>query len=382
MPNVADCLQTVASLAPEHLAEDWDRVGLHVGRSDWPVGRALLCIDLTEAVMDEAVRSGATLIIAYHPPIFAPLKSLTDRSWKERLMLAAIENRIAIYSPHTALDAAPGGVNDWLAEVVAGPDTAKASIEPIKTAAAKATSMVKIVTFVPPADADALRKAMSDAGAGVIGDYTQCSFSIAGQGTFLGGASTNPAVGKRGTLEAVDELRIEMLCPAKRVATVLAAHHAAHPYEEPAVDVYALSPLPNAADEAAGQGRVVRLPKAITLSTLVRRLKDHLKLKHLKTATPVGGGKSPKLKTVALCAGAGGGLLEDVEECDAFFTGEMRHHDVLDATANGTTVVLAGHTHTERPYLPVYAKRLRRALGSGVKVAVSKADGKSAAVVV
>lgn len=357
-------LELLRGLAPESLAEPWDRVGLQVGDPTWPVRRAMLCIDLTDAVLAEAQLQRVDLVVAYHPPIFHPLSALTAGDPKQRLILAAARARLAIYSPHTALDAAPEGVNDWLcAAVGAGEATA------IRPARSGGGCDLKLVTFVPPEAVAPVRDAMAVAGAGRIGAYERCSFGLDGEGTFHGGRGTSPAVGRRGRLETVAERRLEMACPVGALDRVVAALRAVHPYEEPAFDIYRLEPPPDAS--RAGQGRRVTLARAVPLATLARRVRRHLGGVKLDVAAPP---KSRQVRTVGLCAGAGGSLLSEAGAVDAFITGEMRHHDVLAASQAGTAVLLAGHTQTERPYLRVYRERLRRAGGRDVAWLLSRRD--------
>lgn len=255
-------LEALEEIAPLELAEEWDNVGLLLCPSRKRTSRKiLLTIDLTEPVLEEALRAGADTIVAYHPPIFDPLSEITPSEARQRVILRLVEARIAVYSPHTALDAVRGGVNDWLAEGLGEGDS-----EPI----------------IPSSD----------------------------------------------------------------------------PGEEEGVP-------------AAGQGRLLRLRKPVTLSTLVRRAKAHLGLKRLRVASA--GVRNPLVSSVALCAGAGGAVLGGVE-ADAYLSGEMRHHDVLDARARGTSVILCEHTNTERGYLRILRAKLARALGRGVQVRVSRAD--------
>lgn len=348
-------------MAPERLAEEWDRVGLQVGDPGWPVRRAVLCIDLTQRVLDEAIAARAGLVVAYHPLVFDPLRAVTALDPKQRVVLRAIENRVAVYSPHTALDAAEGGVNDWLCDGLGEGERG-----PIRTAGGG--GQYKLVTFVPRGDADRLRSALARAGAGVIGDYSQCSFGVVGEGTFWGNGSASPAVGRRGRLERVEELRVEMVCPAGRLSGVVAALREVHPYEEPAFDVYRLEAVSGGCQ---GQGRVVTLEKPITADKLVRLVKKRLGVKRVEVSLPAG---VRAIKRVGVCAGSGGSLLKDAGEVDAFVTGEMRHHDVLAASDAGVAVVLAGHTQTERPYLKAYRQRIVAAGGRGVRWLVSKAD--------
>lgn len=356
-------LDILRRIAPEHLAESWDQVGLHLGDPAWRIRTALLCIDLTPPVLAEAIEASADLIVAYHPPIFEPLQRLTSAHWKSRLLLEAARRRIALYSPHTALDSAAGGLNDWLAQGLG-----KGRITPLKPAASG--PRMKIVTFVPSPQIDQVRKAMAGEGAGRIGDYRLCSFSVSGQGTFQGSARTQPTVGKAGRFETVQEFRLEMVVPKGELPAVLAALRQAHPYEQPAIDLYDLA---TASPSSQGAGRLLVLEKAMTLRTLIEGLKTHLGVPHVQ-ATSIGSGK---IQRVGICAGAGGSLLAGSSQkhpLEAIVTGEMRHHDQIDATARGTAVILAGHSQTERPYLKVYSKRLARQSGPGVRWIRSRRD--------
>ncbi len=361
--RLEEVLTILRGLADERLAESWDRVGLQVGDPAWTVRGAILCIDLTQQVLEEAIGAKASLIVAYHPLIFAPLESVTALEPKSRIVLEAARRRIAVYSPHTALDAVQGGVNDWLCDGLG-----QGVREPIRATASGQAVQYKIVTFVPHDHAEGLRMALALAGAGVIGDYTQCSFGVSGQGTFRGGQSTNPAVGKRGRLERVAELRIEMVCPADRLGQVVATLRGAHPYEEPAFDVYRLESPPQSGQ---GQGRVVTFDKPVSTATLIKRVKQHLGVDVLDVAVPDG---VKHIKRIGVCAGSGGSLLAKAGQIDAFLTGEMRHHDVLSAKGRDVMVMLAGHTQTERPYLKVYRKRIMKAGGKGIDWRISRAD--------
>ncbi|MEM9296138.1 MAG: Nif3-like dinuclear metal center hexameric protein [Planctomycetota bacterium] len=362
-------LSVLRSVAPEALAEPWDKVGLQVGEAGQAVARALLCIDYTEGVLAEAVGLGCELVVAYHPPIFGPLTELTDRSWKPRLLRNTIQAGVAVYAPHTALDVVRGGVNDWLAEGIAAGDPG-AVFEPLEPREARRDEF-KVVVFVPVAEAEKVRGAMAGAGAGGIGHYRECSWETAGVGGFRPVEGANPSIGEVGTRETVKETRLEMICPGSRLAGVLAALREAHSYEEPAFDVFQLAAEPVTADRAAGVGRLVRLGEAITGRALAGRVRERLGAPGAKL-----GGADSEVRTVALCVGAGGKLFEGVE-ADGYVTGEMQHHQALDLVVWGKAVVLPGHTWTERPYLPVYRDRLAEAaeaLGGGVDWRVSEAD--------
>ena len=362
--RVSDLARALAAIAPPHLAEEWDNVGLLLGDPEAPCARALLTIDLTEAVLDEAIRRGADAVVAYHPPIFHPMKSLVRSEPAQRVLLDAAAAGIALLSPHTALDAAHGGVNDWLA-ACSGPGPGR----PLRAAAPVDRGLRVVAVHLPPNALDAVRRAMVAAGAGVIGGYTHCSATHEIEGTFLGGAGTAPAVGRRGVLEKVRELRLEMRCTAEQVAAVVAAARGAHPYEEPPIEVHALLPEPSAVE---GQGRMIELRSAVTAQAVASRLRRALGVRGVLVAC---GSRTRTHTRVALCAGAGMSLIPDAQRAGAtlFVTGEARHHDQLDARARGIELVLAGHTATERGYLPTLVRQLRDAC-PGIVAQISRAD--------
>ncbi len=368
-------LAGLREVAPEELAEPWDKVGLQAGAPGRNVQSGLLCIDLTEAVVREAVRRRCQLVVSYHPPVFSPLKGLVEDSgsgdWKTRALALAVRHKLAVYAPHTALDAVAGGMNDWLARGLSKP-RGQAQVVPIVPTVA--APRFKVVVFVPGKRADAVRAALFAAGAGGQGVYEGCSFNTPGVGTFEPRPGAQPAVGKVGQMQWVEEQRVEVLCPEARLGAVLVALREAHPYEEPAYDVIPLDAR-SGGEEAAttGAGRLLTLAEPIQAATLARRLKAHLGVEYLKAAWP---DRRAGLRTVAVCVGSGGSLFAQAAaaQADAFVTGEMQHHAVLDLAQRGKTVLLAGHTQTERPYLPVYRERIRATTAAGVKWRLSRAD--------
>lgn len=360
--TVGDAAEVMDRIAPPALAQSWDNVGLLAGDRAARCQRALLTIDLTQAVLDEAVRSRCELVIAYHPPLFQPIRRiLADSHETDSVLHRAITAGIAIYSPHTALDAAPGGTNDVIAEFCGLKDTG-----PFEYVAG-AGQRLKVVTFVPGEQVDAVALAMSQAGAGRIGNYERCSFRVSGTGTFFGTESTQPRVGKKGRFEQVDEVRLEMITPASRLPEVVAALRGSHPYEEPAFDIYPLAPEP-----VRGIGRVGNLPAGATLGKLARRLR---KATGSKVVTLVGN-TGTNLRRAAVCVGAAGRLpLEKPRsaDCDVIITGEIRHHDALSLLRRGICAVALGHWESERPVLQPLCRRLREELPT-VEVSVSRSD--------
>lgn len=371
--TLSEMLALLEQLAPLSLAEEWDNVGLLLepcAASQRPIQRALLCIDLSESVLDEALAAGVDFLIAYHPPLFRGVKRLRASAPEDRVLLRVLDAGLALYSPHTALDAAPGGVNDWLCDAF-GPGRRA----PLVAHAAPATAPFKLVVFVPRSHVAALRHALStELGAGVIGNYSECSYELDGRGTFFGNDAAAPAVGSAGQLELVPEVRLEMRCnpgALKDVARVIAAHH---PYEEPAWDLYPLHIPPTDSTATVGAGRLLELDTPLSIADAVARLKAHLGLATLRVATSGVHAAGAPITRIAVCAGAGGSLFEKVRSADLFVTGEMRHHDVLAKLRHGASVLLSEHTHTERGFLPSFARRLEAAAEGQLQVLVSALD--------
>jgi dinuclear metal center YbgI/SA1388 family protein len=373
---LSEVVDALGAIAPLSLAGSWDKVGLLVAGDGRPVARALLAIDVVPEVLAEAKALGAELIVGYHPLIFTPLERLDGATWQGRVAIDAVRAGIAVYSPHTALDAVEGGINDWLVECVAEAAGARVvDARALQPAAAPGAGTHKLVTFVPAASADAVRDALAAAGAGHVGLYSHCSFATPGEGTFLGGSGTNPAVGEAGRLERVAELRLEMPFHKRRLHAVLEALRAAHPYEEPAFDIVALEPAP--AGRRVGAGRIARLSKPCFSAELAESLQRMLACSRIdRTGTRLAGRSYPQAHSViAVCAGSGASLLDAAaaQGATCFLTGELSHHDVLRAHALGLEVLLAGHTNTERGYLPRLAGDLATRL-PGLECLVSTAD--------
>lgn len=384
--RVADLIAAFEAFAPLALAAPWDNVGLLLGDADDPLedppqagaaataGGVLLTIDLTPAVLDEAVamQPRPRAIVAYHPPVFEALKRVTPQS--APLLLRAARAGLAIFSPHTALDAAPGCLSDWLADGLlesgagAGPAHSADRRALLAWDEPRPTEELKIVTFVPAGAVERVRAGLASAGAGLIGRYRVCSFATEGTGTFFGQAGTSPAVGRAGELQSVPEVRLEMVCARSALALALATLRQFHPYEEPAVDVYPLAPRPR---REAGPGRKLALDRPATVATLAQRLKAYLGASVVRYALA----DQRPITHVGVCPGAGASLMDAAraQGCEVFVTGEMKHHEVLAALRQGVSVILAGHTRTERGYLPRLRDRLAAAL-PGLRVEVSRAD--------
>lgn len=311
--KIKEIVSALERFAPLPLQDGFDNAGLQIGLTEAEATGALLCLDVTEPVIDEAIAHGCNLIISHHPLIFKGYKSITGKDYVERCILKAIRNDIVIYSAHTNLDNAAGGVNFKIAE--------KIGLKNVQILEPKENSLLKLVTFVPSAQADTVRKALFNAGCGTIGNYDSCSYNTKGEGTFRAGEGTNPFCGSIGELHHEEEVRIETIVPAFRKAEAIRALLATHPYEEPAFDLY---PLQNTWAQV-GSGVVGELDSCESELEFLKRIKKTFEvgcLKHNKLS-------GREIKKVALCGGAGSFLLPQAirSGADVFITGEIKYHD-------------------------------------------------------
>lgn len=336
----ADIINIMEDIAPLSLAEKWDNPGLLLGEPAQEVSRVLLALDVTPPVVAEATKIGAQLIVAHHPVIFRPLKALRTDDVRGRMLAALLRQGIAVLAAHTNLDAAAGGVNDVLAAALGLTDVA--------ILAETEEPLVKIAVYVPEEYVDHVRTAMTDAGAGHIGGYSDCTFSTPGTGTFKPLAGARPFIGQEGELTHTAECRLETIVPQTLVAPVVAAMRRVHPYEEVAYDLY---PLLNRR-ETAGMGRIGRLAAPLTLDALARLVARVLAVPAVKVA-----GQADAVRRVAVCGGSGSGLAARAAKlrADVLVTGDVGYHDAQDAVAMGLAVIDAGHFGTEHPVLAALA---------------------------
>jgi dinuclear metal center YbgI/SA1388 family protein len=334
-------------LAPPATAADWDNVGLLLGDPEAPVRRVLTCLTVTPESGAEAVESDVQLVVTHHPVLFRPVQRLTTATPEGRTLLALARAGVAVYSAHTAFDNCRGGINDLLAQTLG-----LAEVGPLRRAAG--VRQCKVVVFVPDKDLARVSDALFTAGAGHIGQYDECSFRLAGTGTFFGTEAANPTVGQKGRREEVSEWRVEVVCPEGAVDQVVAAMRRAHSYEEPAYDVYPLRPAPS----AVGEGRVGKLPQPQPLRQLAQAVGKALGGGPLQVV----GDPEHEAARVALACGAAGEFLTDAARAgaDVFLTGEMRFHDYLRAQAQGVALLLPGHYATERCGALELARLLRQ----------------------
>ena len=346
MITVATVIEYLEQLAPAELAADWDNVGLLLGDRTAEVRQVMTCLTVTPESAAEAVESGVQLIVTHHPVLFRAARRLTADTPEGRVLLGLTRAGVAVYSPHTAFDNARGGINEMLAHRLG-----LSAVAPLRRR--PGPRQCKVVVFVPDTDLARVMDALFAAGAGQIGQYSQCSFRLEGTGTFFGSESTSPTVGQKGRREEVREWRLEAVCAEPDVERVVAAMRQAHSYEEPAYDVYPLRPAPS----PLGEGRIGRLPRPTPLAELAQAVKAAL------NAGPVAmvGEPGRVVERVAVACGAGGEFLADAVRAgaDALLTGEARFHDYLAAQAQGLALVLPGHYATERGGVEELAARLQ-----------------------
>jgi dinuclear metal center YbgI/SA1388 family protein len=362
LASVAAVCEVLERIAPPSLAAEWDNVGLLAGDPGSAVSRVLVCIDLTADVVAEAIDRSAQVIVAYHPPLFRPVHRLiADRRKVDAHVFDCIAHGIAIYSPHTALDAADGGTNDVLAALCDVVDP-----QPVEWADTPGERECKLVVFVPTEEVDTVAEAMFAAGAGHIGEYSKCSYRLSGEGTFLGSDATNPTIGAAGRFERVAEIRLESVVPESRVPAVVGAMRTAHSYEEPAFDIYALrrSPTP-------GGGRCGALRSPVQLKVLAATLKKRLQAQGVQI---VGAGDATVGRAICAVGAAGSQVFgAGLSAGDVVVTGEIRHHDALAILRHGACAVSLNHWTSERPVLKPLADRMAQRLPA-VDVVVSTAD--------
>jgi len=332
MPKIKDITRLLENLAPLAWQESYDNAGLQTGDPTTEVTGVLVTLDCTPEIVDEAIRKNCNLIVAHHPVIFKPLKRLTGSNLVEQTIIKAIQNNIAIYASHTNLDSVIGGVNSKIAE--------KLGLQNVKILDQKKEALIKLVTFAPIQNTEAVLQAMHAAGAGQIGDYKDCSYQTSGEGRFLPTENTDPHIGEPGKPEKVKENRIEVLLPVPFQNRVVEALVAAHPYEEVAYDLY---PLKNAYQEV-GTGMVGELPEALELNDFVQHLKTNMEIPVLKH-TKIG---PAKIKKVAICGGAGSFLIGKALQsgADALVTADLKYHEYFSAE-NKMHIFDLGHYESE-----------------------------------
>lgn len=336
--------------APKGIAWDKDNVGLQVGSADNVLKNILLCLDLNDKVVDEAVKKNCSLIVSHHPLLFRPLKKIDTQSDKtSRIIEKLFKHNITLYSAHTNLDFTKDGVSFKLAE--------KLNLKNSTFLQNLSSNQFKLSVFVPFTHIDEVAEAIHNAGGGVIGEYTHCSFRTIGTGTFKGSAKSNPRLGKKTNLEYVDEVKLEVLIDSFNSSKIISAMINAHPYEEVAYDLY---PLANE-NINYGMGVLGYLEQPMNEKDFLNYVYKSLKIKNFRYTK----GKNNKIKKVAVCGGSGSDLLLTAinKKADAFITADVKYHSFDDAQ-HEILLIDAGHYETEIFSLDEVEKKLKKFLSN------------------
>jgi len=347
--RIQDLLGLIHNLYDPGLAEDWDNVGLQVGDPAAPLERVMVALDPSLGAVQAASDAGAQALVTHHPLLFRPIKRLTPDDAVGQTLWTAVHSGVSVISAHTNLDCAEDGLNSWLA-LKFGVQT-PVPLQPV------AGNYLKLVVFVPAGYEQQVAEALFAGGAGQIGAYDRCSFRIQGEGTFRPGPETTPCLGEPGKMEQVEEFRIETIVPQRKLARVLEKLLKAHPYEEVAYDLF---PLQNQVP-GAGLGRIGKLEQATTLDAFAASVKAALGCDHLRLT----GARDLPVHKVALCGGAGAGLLQTAHRqgADVLVTGDVKYHDARQAEDLGIGLIDAGHFATEKLMVELVADALRNAAG-------------------
>lgn len=329
--KIKEITGAIENFAPLYLQEGFDNAGMQVGNVDQEITGVLLCTDVVEDIVDEAIECGANLIVSHHPLIFKGLKKIVGRTSIERMVVKAIKHDIAIYCAHTNLDNARGGVSYKMAE--------KLGLKNVEVLAEQQEALCKVVVFVPQAHGASVANAMCDAGAGRLGNYDHCSYQLDGVGHYRALDGAQPAMGKVGELHTEPETRIEVLVNKALCGRVVEAMLKAHPYEEPAYDIIAL----DNANHDAGLGVIGDIEPTNALSFLTR-----VKQEFGARAVRYSGNTARSVQRVAMCGGAGSELVSCAiaKGADVYITGDMKYHEFM-GQEDRIILVDIGHYESE-----------------------------------
>jgi dinuclear metal center YbgI/SA1388 family protein len=331
--KIKEIISCLESFAPLSFQESYDNSGLITGDPGQDIKSVLLCIDITEDVINEAVKMGSGLIISHHPILFRPVRKLRGDNFVERCLIAAIRNNIALYAAHTNMDAIRKGVNKKICD--------KLGLVKTQILVPRPEELRKLVFFVPVDYAVNVREKVFEAGAGHIGNYDKCSFNASGDGTFRGSDETHPFVGKKGQLHYEKEIRVETIYPVSRESDVIKALLNAHPYEEVAYDIY---PLANDYPDA-GSGMVGELPEPVSETVFMKNLKKVFRIKVIRHSELL----KKDIRKVAVCGGSGSQFLEQAIRSGAeiYVTSDIKYHQFFDAEKK---IIIAdiGHYESEQ----------------------------------
>jgi len=331
--KIKEITNYLESVAPLHYQESYDNAGLLVGDANREIDAALITLDCTEEVVEEAIENNCNLIIAHHPIIFSGLKKITGQNYVERTIIKAIKNDIAIYAIHTNLDNIKTGVSAKIAEIL--------GVENCKILSPKKDLLRQLAVYCPVSDTEKVKEALFQAGAGDIGNYDECSFSAKGEGTFRANEGCDPHIGNIGERHTEKEEKIEVIFPKYKENTIISALKQAHPYEQEAYQIYILDNI----YENVGAGIVGELAQKVDTNRFLEMLKTKMQtdcIRHTKLV-------KNQIKRVAICGGSGSFLLSNAicEKADIFITADFKYHEFFDGE-NDIIIADIGHFESEQ----------------------------------
>ncbi|SCX91725.1 Nif3-like dinuclear metal center hexameric protein [Alkaliphilus peptidifermentans] len=334
------------ALAPTNNALSWDNVGLQVGDNNSWVSKILVCLDVNEKILDEAIEKGCQVIVSHHPLIFKPMKSILNNDIRGKIIIKAIKNNISIYASHTNMDIANGGLNDFIAQ--------KLGLKKLRLLdVTKNKSFSKLVVFVPEEYSDIIADVMGNAGAGHIGNYSHCSFKTQGVGTFKPLEGTNPFIGHKDELENVNEIRLETIIENEKLNYIVEEMIKAHPYEEVAYDIYPLhKEIPQ-----NGIGRIADVDPILT-SVLIEDIKASLEIENIRFIGDV----NKNVSSIAIVNGSGAEYIQAAVKagCDCLITGDVKYHEAQIALELGLNVMDVGHYESEIHFIELITEYLQK----------------------
>lgn len=351
-----EIINELETWVPIELIDSWDNTGLQVGNPELEIDGVLIAMDVTDNVIDKAIKEGFNMIVTHHPFIFKPLENLVFNNYKSTLIKKIIKNDIIIYNAHTNLDLAHGGINDELARLFKMQNTTYLN-------ESKFQELVKLVIYVPQTHQQEMLEVISKAGAGYIGNYSNSSFAVKGTGRFKPLEGNNPFMGTTGKSEEVHELRIETVVKKNNLEKTIQLVKESHPYEEVALDIL---PMLNKG-ETYGYGRVGNIEKS-SLQSLAELTKQVLELDQLR----VYGNTVEEISRIAVCGGAGADFIKDAKRHNAqvYITGDIKYHDAQLAYEEGMVLIDGTHYGTEKIILPVIEKKLTEYTKGNIKISI------------
>jgi dinuclear metal center YbgI/SA1388 family protein len=331
--TIEQIITYLETIAPPALQETYDNAGLIIGDSNWECTGILCCLDATETVIEESIEKKCNLVVAHHPIIFSGLKKINGKTYIERTVIKAIQNNIAIYALHTNLDNVLHGVNNIIAT--------KLGLRNLSVLSSKNSQLKKLYFFVPAENAAKVMNAIFATGGGDIGNYSECSFTVNGVGTFKPNEFSNPYIGKKEIRYEAEELKIEILFPAYLQTQILSSLKANHPYEEVAYEVISI----DNAHQEIGSGVIGVLSEPMNEKDFFTKLKKIFKLKVIKHTAL----RNKSIEKVAICGGAGSFLIQNAinSKSDIYITSDVKYHEYFDADGQ---IIIAdiGHYESEQ----------------------------------